>query len=67
MKVIALLGATGYIGKSLVYHVSGQKEDMFFLFARSEQKLKVFLKTIDRKPPFAIGSFQKFLPAGTMS
>lgn len=60
MKVIALLGATGYIGKSLVQHLSRRKEDKFFLFARSQEKLKSFLQTIDRNPAFTPGSFRKF-------
>lgn len=60
MKKIALLGATGYIGKSLVDYLSKQKKDKFFLFARSQKKLKKFLQTIDKNPVFAAKSFQKF-------
>ncbi|MDO8566253.1 MAG: NAD(P)-dependent oxidoreductase [Candidatus Moranbacteria bacterium] len=60
MRNIAILGATGYIGKSLVQHLSRQKEDKFFLFARSQEKLKKLLYVTDRNPLFTTGSFQKF-------
>lgn len=60
MKTIAILGATGYIGKSLVQHLSRRKEDKFFLFARSQEKLRSFLQTIDQNPAFTAGSFRKF-------
>jgi len=63
MRNIAILGATGYIGKSLVYRLSGQKEDKFFLFARSQEKLKSSLQTIDKNPVFTTRSFQE-LSAG---
>lgn len=60
MKRIALLGATGYIGKSLVQHLSRRKEDKFFLFARSQEKLKNFLKTINQNPLFTTRLFRSF-------
>lgn len=44
MKKIAVLGATGYIGKSLVYKLILKKNYEIFLFARSTKKLKDFLK-----------------------
>lgn len=60
MRNIAILGATGYIGKSLVQHLSRRKEDKFFLFARSQEKLKKFLQIIDHNPLFTTKLFQKF-------
>lgn len=63
MRNIAILGATGYIGKSLAYHLSGKKEDKLFLFARSQKKLKIFLQTIGKNPAFTAQSFQE-LSAG---
>ena len=53
------MGATGYIGKSLVYYLSGKKEDKVFLFARSQKKLKK-IQTIDKNPAFTIKSFREF-------
>ncbi|MEK9151261.1 MAG: NAD(P)-dependent oxidoreductase [Patescibacteria group bacterium] len=60
MRNIAILGATGYIGKSLVYRLSGQKGDKFFLFARSQRKLQSSLQIIDKNPVFTTRSFQEF-------
>ena len=42
MKNIAILGATGYIGKTLTYEFISEDKDNLFLFSRSVDKLKVF-------------------------
>lgn len=60
MKKIAILGATGYIGKSLTYCLSLKKEFEVFLFARSEKKLNVFLDSIDKRRNFTACNFSKF-------
>jgi len=60
MKTVAVLGATGYIGKSLIHTFVAEKGYKFFLFARSREKLKKFLRTIDKNPALTIEPFQKF-------
>lgn len=60
MKKIAIMGATGYIGKSLIFELSVKKEFEVFLFARSIKKLDTFLKIIKKKDNFKIKHFEKF-------
>jgi nucleoside-diphosphate-sugar epimerase len=60
MKKIAILGATGYIGKSLIYYLSLKKEFEVFPFARSIKKLNSFLNSINKKNYFKARSFSEF-------
>jgi len=60
MKKIAILGATGYIGKSLVFNLLSEKGVEFFLFARSKNKLNKFLKNIKGERKFKSNHFKKF-------
>ncbi len=46
MKKIAILGSTGYIGKSLVYEFSKETEYEVYLFVRSKEKIDSFLRSI---------------------
>lgn len=47
MKKIAILGATGHIAKSLIYNFKKSDKNILYLFARSNEKLDNFLKSID--------------------
>ncbi|MFA6973577.1 MAG: NAD(P)-dependent oxidoreductase [Parcubacteria group bacterium] len=57
---IAILGATGYIGRSLVYELSLETKDDIFLFGRSRKKLNDLLKIIVNKKSFKANNFDKF-------
>ncbi|MHB1347585.1 MAG: NAD-dependent epimerase/dehydratase family protein [Candidatus Humimicrobiaceae bacterium] len=47
MKKIAILGATGHIGKNLIFNFKKSDKYDLYLFARSTEKLDNFLKSID--------------------
>lgn len=46
---IAILGGTGHIAKNLIYYFSKEPNCQLYLFSRSTEKLKVFIKTIVKK------------------
>lgn len=55
MKRVAILGATGYVGKSLAFEFLEEEEVELFLFSRSMEKLEDSFKSIkllDRKRHF---------------
>lgn len=61
MKKIALLGATGYIGKSLLYEFFDDSEKVeLFLFSRSKDKVKVLLKDKPKSLIAKVYSFVEF-------
>jgi nucleoside-diphosphate-sugar epimerase len=60
MKKIAILGATGYIGKSLTYELSLNNEFDVFLFSRSKEKVTEFLKGIKGAEKFKAYSNDDF-------
>lgn len=60
LENVAILGATGYIGKSLAKHLSTQKKKTFFLFARSPKKLKLFLETLEKSACLIPSTFSAF-------
>lgn len=47
MKKIAILGATGHIAKSLISNFKRSENYNLYLFARSDEKLNNFLKSIN--------------------
>ncbi len=60
MKKIAILGATGHIGKALTYSLSLKSGFEVFLFARSMDRLQLFLSEIradDKFHPYPIKKF----------
>ncbi|HBA36496.1 TPA: hypothetical protein DCZ15_01325 [Candidatus Falkowbacteria bacterium] len=60
MKKIAILGATGFIGKSLIYCLSQEEDFEVFAFARSPEKINTFLDSLDKKTNFIACSFDEF-------
>lgn len=51
-KKIAILGATSHIAKGLIYNFSQNKYKDIYLFARSKNKLGIFLKQISCPYPY---------------
>lgn len=60
MKKIALLGATGFIGKSLAFEFSKRDDFEVSLVARSEEKVREFVKQIQAEDKFKIKNFEVF-------
>lgn len=61
MKKIAILGVTGYIGKSLLSEFFKEKGKYeLFLFSRSKDKVKELIKNKPKDYKITIGSFDKF-------
>lgn len=60
MKKIAILGATGYIGKSLAYELSLKNKFEVFLFSRSVKKLEKFLSCSIKKNRFKAFHLKNF-------
>lgn len=62
MKKIAILGATGYVGRSLVHEFFLEKKSYrFFLFSRSKEKLHTHIPEVSKKVEYSIHSFDEFL------
>jgi nucleoside-diphosphate-sugar epimerase len=60
MKKIAILGATGFIGKSLTYEFSQRNKFEVSLFSRSKDKASDFLKTIEARVKFSVHDYSEF-------
>lgn len=60
MKKIALLGATGYIGKSLAYQLSLENDFNTFLFVRSKDSINKFLTSIQAEKKFNVHTIHEF-------
>lgn len=61
MKKIAILGATGYIGRSLVREFFLEKKSChLFLFSRSTEKLNTHLSEVPKKVEYSIHSYDTF-------
>ncbi len=59
-KKIAIIGASGYIGKSLVHKFSQEQEYEVFLFVRSKEKMINFLHTIEAINKFEVNYIADF-------
>lgn len=57
---IALLGATGHIGKGLICNFCQTEIENIFLFVRSKERLESFLTQINCKHSFQIKDFNEF-------
>jgi nucleoside-diphosphate-sugar epimerase len=60
MSKIAILGATGYIAKSLIYQLAGYDEYKVSLFSRSKEKVQSFLDTLTIKGMFSVYCYDEF-------
>lgn len=62
MKKIAILGVTGYIGRSLLREFFLEKKESYhlFLFSRSQDKLTTFIKEVPKKTKYTVSSFESF-------
>lgn len=60
MNKIAILGATGYIAKSLIYQLTGYDEYEISLFSRSKEKVQSFLDTLTTKEMFSVYHYNEF-------
>lgn len=58
-KNIAILGATSHIAKGLIYNFSRGGGNTLFLFARSHDRVKTFLKCVDRKDNIHLKEFHE--------
>lgn len=56
---IAILGATSHIAKGLIYNFSKNETNELFLFARSEDRLREFLKSIECEKNFHMRGFDE--------
>lgn len=59
-KKIAILGATSHIAKGLVYNFIREDDYKLFLFARSPEKVKEFLKVNGLKGDISLSGFSGF-------
>lgn len=59
-KRVAILGATGHIGKGLAYFLGQTNRYELYLFARSRKKLTDFLSTTDCSQCYTIQNFRAF-------
>lgn len=61
MKKIAILGVTGYIGRSLLQEFLLEKKPYHLhLFSRSQEKVKLYIKETPKKVTYSIHSFDEF-------
>lgn len=61
MKRVAILGVTGYIGKSLLHEFLEAKSNYkLFLFSRSIDKIKISLKDFSKKGAYEVHSLDEF-------
>jgi len=60
MKTIALLGATGHIGKALTNELASKEEFNVLLFSRSKEKIQKFLQTIEGGDKFGVHAMDEF-------
>ena len=61
MKKIAILGATGYIGRSLVREFFLENKNYsLFLFSRSYEKLRTHITEMPKKVEYSIHSYDEF-------
>jgi nucleoside-diphosphate-sugar epimerase len=61
MKKIAILGATGYIGRSLVREFFFEKKDHhLFLFSRSTEKLYTHILEVPKNIEYSVHSYETF-------
>ena len=61
MKKVAILGATGYIGKSLAYEFSLNPADYrMFLFSRSKEKLHTIVDLLKHKDTISLHNLDEF-------
>lgn len=58
-KKIAILGATSHIAKGLIYNFSKKAYSELFLFARSIDRLREFLKSIECEKNFYLKGFDE--------
>lgn len=59
-RMIAILGATGHIAKSLTYFLAPSKTEQLYLIARSINRLHSFLDSIDSRRLVNTRSFNEF-------
>lgn len=60
MKTLAILGATGHIGKALSHRLSFERGFDVFLFARSPDRLERFIHEIDAGNKFTVYPISSF-------
>lgn len=61
MKRVAILGATGYIGKSLLFEfLEVPGDNTLFLFSRSVRKMKNLIKDVSKGGDCSVHSFDEF-------
>lgn len=60
MKTLAILGATGHIGKALSHRLSLERGFDVFLFARSPDRLERFIHEIDAENKFTVYPISSF-------
>lgn len=60
---IAILGATGHIAKNLILGLSAANEYQFYLFARSKDRLALFLAENNLKEHVHLCSYEQFAQA----
>ena len=63
MIKIALLGATSHVAKGLIYHFSKDNQLELSLYARSPERVKTFLHSIDADNDIAIKTITEFTNA----
>jgi len=56
---IAILGATSHIAKGLIYNFNNKETHELFLFARSKNRLREFLKSIECEKNFHLKDFEE--------
>ena len=61
MKKIAILGVTGYVGRSLLreFFLENKKHKLF-LFSRSKEKLHTHIPEVPKKVEYSIHSYEEF-------
>ena len=57
---IAILGASGHIGRNFVFYFSKKKNNELFLFTRDEKKLKNTIKEFSFDTPFFVKNYSEF-------
>lgn len=58
-KKIAILGATSHIAKGLIYNYNKKGTNELFLFGRSKDRLREFLKSIECEKNFHLKDFEE--------
>lgn len=60
MKKVAILGATGHVGKSIINSAINDERYELFLFARSRERTDAFLTSIGAHPGIPVMGFSQF-------